>query len=90
MTLLATLLVQESLCLFEVFFEVRHERRPAGSHARRIAGTPLMLLVDVAVGIVQVRLPETGQQADAVAEGLPEFRMALPASAFPALASMST
>src|SRR2546426_5462611 len=51
------------------------ERRPAGSLARRIAGTPLMLLVDVAVGVVQMRLPETGQQADAVAEGLPEFRM---------------
>src|SRR5205823_14215311 len=43
---------EEALGLFEVFLEVRHERRPAGSHTRRIAGAPLMLLVDTAVGVV--------------------------------------
>ena len=62
-----------------MLLQVGHERCAACAHSRRIAGTGLMLAVDVAVGVADMDFPELRQQANASTVGRPQFRVTLPA-----------
>ena len=59
-------LAHDSLFRFvQVLLQISHERRAAGADRCRIAGTGLMLAVDVAVCVADMDFPELCQQANA-------------------------
>ena len=65
-----------SNCLFrfiEVLLEVLHERGSACPHSRGVARVGLLLVVNVAVGIVDVDRAKLYEEIDAGAIGSPEI-----------------
>ena len=61
------------LRFIQMFLEICHERRPACSHGRGVAGMGLMLAVNIAVGIADVDLAKLCEEIDAGAIGSPEI-----------------